>query len=237
MEENLFKINKLLILKKIKIHLYYIVLDNFDNNPLNYNYQNSIIEPETKKIWENYTIDNVKDNPIIAAYRKFYWQHLKIDPTKIRPSGEALVRRLLQGKKLPKINYFVDGYNWASAVSLIPIGAYDMDTYNGSIELRFAHKNEKFLAIGGKERVMKGNELITVDKEGLILSQFPYRDADSTKVTKNTKKIIITSLGVENVPKEAVKQGLELTIDFLKRCELPNEPNFTISTMEYLSNY
>ena len=51
----------------------------------------------------NFVLETLKDNPIVRAYRDFFWS-LDIDPTKIRPSGEALLRRILQGKNIPKIS-------------------------------------------------------------------------------------------------------------------------------------
>jgi len=95
-----------------------------------------------------YTINNIKEDPIIAKYRKFYWNQLKIDPTKIRPSSEALIRRILKNQKIPKISSFVDSYNWASAASLIPMGAYDIETFEYPIIIRLTRENEKFTPIG-----------------------------------------------------------------------------------------
>ncbi|MHA1819574.1 MAG: B3/B4 domain-containing protein [Promethearchaeota archaeon] len=242
-EDFLFKINEVLIKDGFKIHMIYSLIKDFNNDfdGADYSFEEGVIVPESNKIKEKYTIENIKEDPIIATFRKFYWSKLKIDPTKIRPSGEALVRRVLQGKKLPKINYFVDAYNWASAVSLIPIGAYDADKINGVVELRKAKEGEEFLAIGGKVRKMKGNELITIDESGQILSQFPYRDAELTKVTRATKNIFITCLGVEGVPKDALYNAYNLIIKFLKKGKLKGIENkkMEIKTIDpvYISNF
>ena len=82
MTDELVQIDPKLAENGVKIHLYYIVLNDFDNTITDYDYTNSVINPETKRINEEYTIENIKEDPIIAAYRKFYWTHLKIDPTK-----------------------------------------------------------------------------------------------------------------------------------------------------------
>ena len=114
MTDSIVQIDDKLAENGVNVHLWYVILKNFDNTIKDYDYSDSVILPETKRINNQYTIENIKEDLIIAAYRSFYWKHLKIDPTKIRPSGEALVRRILQGKKLPKISYFVDAYNWGS---------------------------------------------------------------------------------------------------------------------------
>lgn len=71
------------------------------------------------RIRSMHTIENVKDDPGYRAYRDFFWR-VGIDPTKIRPASEALVRRILAGKPLPTINTAVDAYNLASALSGVP---------------------------------------------------------------------------------------------------------------------
>jgi DNA/RNA-binding domain of Phe-tRNA-synthetase-like protein len=236
MTDAIVKIHPKLAENGVHIHLYYIILKNFDNTITDYDYTETVTIPETNRISEEYTIENIKENPIIAAYRKFYWSHLKIDPTKIRPSGEALVRRILQGKKLPKISYFVDAYNWASCSSLIPIGSYDLDSFESPITIRYAVKGESYVAIGGKERILKGNEVLTAGKN-TILSQFPYRDADTTKITKSTTNIIILSMGVDGVPKSDVKTGIIGTLKYLQGAIPKNKPAFLKGKIRYVSNF
>ena len=237
MPDEIVKIDGKLAENGVKVHLCYITLTNFDNTITDYDYSDAVITPETKRITKQYTIENIKEDPIIAAYRKFYWTHLNIDPTKIRPSGEALVRRILQGKKLPKISYFVDAYNWGSCSSLIPIGSYDMDKYVSTITIRYAQVGETYSAIGGKERVMKGNELLTVGAKNEILSQFPYRDSDATKITQDTKNLIILSMGVEGVPKNAIEKGITLTLKFLRDGYQGTNLKFIKNEIEYVTNF
>ena len=49
------------------------------------------------------TAATIKDEPMARAYRDFFWS-LGIDPTKIRPAAEALVRRIAHDRPLPTIN-------------------------------------------------------------------------------------------------------------------------------------
>jgi DNA/RNA-binding domain of Phe-tRNA-synthetase-like protein len=54
-----------------------------------------------EKIRERYDLETLKDQPILRAYRSFYWR-VGIDPTKTRPAAEALIRRVLSGKPIPR---------------------------------------------------------------------------------------------------------------------------------------
>ncbi|MCD6591402.1 MAG: hypothetical protein J7K78_00090, partial [Thaumarchaeota archaeon] len=59
-----------------------------------------------ERIRSRFRLEDLKDEPLIRAYRDFFWR-IGIDPTKIRPASEALIRRILSGKGLPRINTLV----------------------------------------------------------------------------------------------------------------------------------
>jgi DNA/RNA-binding domain of Phe-tRNA-synthetase-like protein len=157
-------------------------------------------------IRSRFTLDNVKDDPGFRAYRDFFWS-VGIDPTKTRPASEALVRRILANKQLPTINTAVDAYNLASALSGVPIAAFDADTLEGSLAMRFAMEGESFQGIGMKEPVvLKRNQAILTDSKKIIAS-YPYRDSDATKVTMATKNMHIVSCGVPGIRRETVVEA------------------------------
>lgn len=168
-----------------------------------------------RSIASRYTLEKVKDDPVFRAYRDFFWS-VGIDPTKTRPASEALVRRLLSGGKLPKINTAVDAYNLASATSGVPIAAFDADMLDGSLTMRFAVEGETFRGIGMKEPVsLKPNQVILTDSKKII-AVYPYRDSDDTKVTMGTKNVHIVSCGVPRIDKNKVLEAYGLCARYLK---------------------
>ncbi|MEM4849132.1 MAG: phenylalanine--tRNA ligase beta subunit-related protein, partial [Ignisphaera sp.] len=102
-------------------------------------------------IKNNFALDNLKEHKVIRAYRDFFWR-LGVDPTKIRPANEALVRRALKGS-FPRINPIVDAGNIASAFTMIPIGMYDLDKALVPLTIKSSVGGEVFRPIGGKEEV------------------------------------------------------------------------------------
>lgn len=139
-----------------------------------------------------------------------------VDPTKTRPASEALVRRMLSGGKLPRINTAVDAYNLASALTGIPMAAFDADTLVGDLTMRFASEGELFLGIGmEKPVVLQKNQVILTDSEQVI-AIYPYRDSDVTKVTIDTKNIHIVTCGVPTVEKQKVIAAYEVCAGYLK---------------------
>jgi DNA/RNA-binding domain of Phe-tRNA-synthetase-like protein len=144
-------------------------------------------EVETAVVGE-YNIETLKDNPTIRAYRDFYWK-LGVDPTKIRPSGEALLRRILRSRGIPSISTVVDAYNLASLCTMIPISGFDRDLLNDPLHIRFAEANEKFIGIGmNTPQSLDEGTLVLEDRER-ILCIYPYRDSNHTKISLTTRNV------------------------------------------------
>ncbi|MDI9632518.1 MAG: phenylalanine--tRNA ligase beta subunit-related protein [Methanolinea sp.] len=172
-------------------------------------------EEAEKRIRARFTLEEVKDDPVFRAYRDFFWS-VGVDPTKVRPASEALVRRILSGKGLPEINPVVDIYNIVSAESGVPIAAFDADRLEGELSMRFARDGELFLGIGmEKPLVLRRNQLVVVDGESIV-AVYPYRDSDGTKVTRETENVHIVSCGAPGVPRELVAGAFRLCAEYLE---------------------
>src|SRR5258706_13267047 len=77
-----------------------------------------------------------------AAVRTMY-KRVGLDPTKTRPSSEALLRRVRKGGALPRINSMVDVCNWCSLEFQLPYGLYDAPRIVGAaVELRLGRAAE-----------------------------------------------------------------------------------------------
>ena len=179
------------------------------------------LESFKEQVYENirsrFSLDSLKDDPIIRAYRDFFWR-IGIDPTKIRPASEALIRRILSGKSLPTINTLVEAYNLASAESRIALAAFDADKIEGDqLTMRFAEGGEEFLGIGmDKPRVLRGGEIVVSDSKRLV-AIYPYRDADYSKVTLETTRIYLMMCGVPGIDLESLKKAENIATKYILR--------------------
>ncbi len=168
------------------------------------------------QVRNEYNLDALKDHQTFRAYRDFFWR-IGIDPTKIRPAAEALIRRILGGKNIPHINTLVDVYNVASIRSGIALATFDSDKLEGDIIMRFAIKGEEFYGIGMEEPlVLKGGEIVLCDNEKMI-AVYPYRDADNTKVTEKTKNVTIVICGVPGISKTTLEKAAKVTLEYINR--------------------
>ena len=167
-----------------------------------------------KQVRSEYNIKLVKDLKTFRAYRDFFWK-IGIDPTKIRPAAEALIRRILAGKTIPRINTLVDAYNLASIKSGIALATFDTDKLDADLFMRFAEEGEQFYGIGmEKPLILKGIEIVISDNEKLI-AVYPYRDAENTKVTEKTKNITIIVCGVPGISKEILSDASRVVFEYV----------------------
>ena len=177
----------------------------------------SVLEEPLRRLREDLssrlTLEALRGDPVVQAYRRFYWR-IGIDPTKTRPSSEALVRRLLRGK-WPRINPVVDAGNIASASTLVPIGLYDVERLRFPLSLRLSRGGEVFHPIGGKDVVLEKGVPILVDAEGRVLHLFPHRDSRETMVRSDTRCVLILAAGVPGVEPERLRRAVEETTQLL----------------------
>ncbi|MFQ5910530.1 MAG: B3/4 domain-containing protein [Thermoplasmata archaeon] len=171
-------------------------------------------EEVAREIAERYDLEALKNDERIRRYRDFFWR-LGIDPTKIRPASESLIRRVLQGRPIPRINTAVDAYNLASMKHNIAIGSFDLDVFSGCLTIRWATAGEEFVGIGMKEpKVLSGNEIVISDDEKLV-AIYPYRDSDTTKVTIQTRNVFSLMCGVPGIERGILREAAETTVSLM----------------------
>jgi DNA/RNA-binding domain of Phe-tRNA-synthetase-like protein len=188
---------------------------------------NVVVEKENEKIRElkiaaysevraKHDVEKLKDNPVIRAYRDFYWK-LDIDPTKTRPSGEALLRRVLHGNELPTISTAVDAYNLASMKTIIPISGFDKEKLNPPFNVRFAENGEEFTGIGMEKPTTLTSKMLVLADSKRVLCIYPHRDADYTKITEKTKNILVVGYGAPGITAQQLKEAVETALSYIKK--------------------
>ena len=123
----------------------------------------------------------------LAPARRLY-RAFGIDPTSTRPSSEALLRRILQGKPFPSINSAVDICNLCSTTFLLPIGLYDAAKIVGGVMLRQGEAGESYPGIR-KDVVNVAGRPVLVDDVGPFGN--PTSDSLRTCVTEATASLFM----------------------------------------------
>jgi len=140
-----------------------------------------------KNYKENFSTFSIGEIPGVQEARRLF-RAINLDPTKHRPSSEALLRRALKDKPFHKINSLVDTGNWCSLDFLLPICVYDLDKIQGEITLRLGKDDEFYLA--HNDRVIKLlNRYVIADELGAFGS--PITDSIRTAVDVSTKNCLM----------------------------------------------
>jgi DNA/RNA-binding domain of Phe-tRNA-synthetase-like protein len=128
----------------------------------------------------------VLESPQILATRTAY-KALGKDPARYRGSAEALLRRVIAGKGLPRINAVVDIINLVSVESRLPIGLYDLAHVSGDIAFRAGRAGETYKGIGKYDLNLEG---LPVFCDALGPHGSPTSDSERTMVTSNTRNVL-----------------------------------------------
>ena len=127
------------------------------------------------------------DQPERTAAVRAMYRRFGVDPTKTRPSSEALLRRVRKGDALPRINNVVDVCNWCSLEFQVPYGLYDLARIDGPIVLRVGAPGESFAGIR-KDDVHVDGRLVLADSLGPFGN--PTSDSARTMVTAGATSIL-----------------------------------------------
>lgn len=160
-----------------------------------------------------YSTESIKQMPSIEATRAAYRRCGK-DPSRYRPSGEALVRRILQGKDLYQIDTAVDLINLASIAYGYSIGGFDFDKIEGgSLVLGIGKEGEPYEGIGRGILNIAG---LPVYRDSIGGIGTPTSDHERTKMTLTTCRLLAIVNGYDG-DRERVAQCASYIQELLRK--------------------
>ena len=153
---------------------------------------------------QNYQNVNIGDVPGVMNARTLF-RSIGMDPTKHRPSSEALLRRALKGLDYFSINTIVDIGNWCSLDFLLPICVYDADKTEGEITARLGREGESYFG-HNKREVNLHNRYLIADEKGPFGS--PITDSVRTGVDVKTKNVILIIFAPQDFVEEILQKQM-----------------------------
>jgi DNA/RNA-binding domain of Phe-tRNA-synthetase-like protein len=157
------------------------------------------------------TMDEARKFPPIKALRDAY-RALGNDPTRYRASNEALVRRIVQGKELYRVNTVVDINNLISLETLHSAGTFDFEQIQSPVAFRAGMSGESYAGIGRGEIKIEGLPVFA-DQLG------PYgsttSDSERTMVRLETRRIL--TVVISFVGAERMEGALSRAVGLLER--------------------
>ena len=142
-----------------------------------------------------------------AAVRTMY-KRVGLDPTKTRPSNEALLRRVRKGDTIPRINSLVDIVNWCSLEFQLPYGLYDLSKINGPVTIRLGADGESYPGIR-KDDVNVSGRITVADANGAFGN--PTSDSARTMVTTATTDALVVVYAPAEIAAALVRRVMDVT--------------------------
>jgi DNA/RNA-binding domain of Phe-tRNA-synthetase-like protein len=153
---------------------------------------------------QDFTLGSLAEEKSVREVRAMF-RGWGMDPSKYRPSSEALLRRVVQGKGLYRVSNIVDLGNLGSVESGWPFGCYDRSRIQPPIEFRHGISGENYEGIGKQTWHLNGRPLLA-DSQSPFGS--PISDSTRSMITESAQDILV----VLYVPVGATDASLEVAM-------------------------
>ncbi len=175
-----------------------------------------VVNDICKRKRQEFTVESLAQAEPVRTVRGMF-RGWGMDPSKWRPSSEALLRRVVQGKGVYQISNIVDVCNLCSIETGWPYGLYDTSRIRPPITFRHGARGESYERVGKEMWHVEGRPVL-VDAEGPFGS--PISDSTRSMVTESTRDVLMTiyapSTTSEQAMKDAMGHGAELLSRFGK---------------------
>jgi len=134
-----------------------------------------------------FTVETLAEAEPTRAVRAMFraWD---MDPSKYRPSSEALLRRVVQGKGLYRVSNIVDIGNVVSIETGWPLGCYDRARIRPPVAFRHGTAGERYEGIGKRTWHLEGRPVLA-DPDGPFGS--PISDSTRSMITETARDVLI----------------------------------------------
>ncbi len=170
-----------------------------------------------------------EDDPAIVSWHRAY-RSFGTNPRRVRPSVDALLRRLSRQGRLPRINGAVNAYNVTSARFCVPAGAFDLDRLAGRVGIRFATAQDCFTPLGEPGRVETPNvgEVVYAHGTDVLTRHWNHRDAHHSRVHEGTRSAVFL---LERVSSASSAERLLEARDYLAGLLTPHATGLATATL------
>jgi DNA/RNA-binding domain of Phe-tRNA-synthetase-like protein len=131
--------------------------------------------------------------PQIQAWRRVYSQ-MGLKPTQYRCAAEALLRRLRRDGDLPRVHPLVDLCNALSVAYAVPVAAFDLTHVTGSLTVRPASGQERYLTFSGEVEHPAEGEIVFADEAGAAHARrWATRQSGVSAVRADSAEILVVA--------------------------------------------
>src|SRR5271154_7295432 len=171
-----------------------------------------LVHPDLAKLMDEvcarkraeFTVESLAEAGPVRAVRAMF-REWGMDPSKYRPSSEALLRRVVQGKGLYRVSNVVDIGNLGSLETGWPYGCYDRSKISPPVALRHGAAGERYEGIGKQTWHLEGRPVLA-DPDGPFGS--PISDSTRSMITGSAREILVAIYAPDGVPDSSLEEAM-----------------------------
>jgi DNA/RNA-binding domain of Phe-tRNA-synthetase-like protein len=172
-----------------------------------------------------FTVESLAEAETTRAVRAMF-RAWGIDPSKYRPSSEALLRRVAQGKGLYRVLNIVDIGNVGSIETGWPFGCYDRAHLKPPTVLRHGAPGEAYEGIGKRIWHLEGQPVLA-DSEGPFGS--PISDSTRSMITESAQDVLAVVYAPSNASESTLQGALARLAERLSQFAAASATRISIS--------
>jgi len=163
-----------------------------------------VMEQVCERKRREFTVESLAGAETIRSVRAMF-RDWDMDPSKYRPSSEALLRRVVQGKGLYRVSNVVDAGNLGSIETGWPYGCYDRSRIRPPIAFRRGAASERYEGIGKRTWHLERRPILA-DSQGPFGS--PISDSTRSMITECTSEILLVIYAPAGAPDAALEDAM-----------------------------
>jgi len=163
----------------------------------------AIWSPRCAAVRERFRGGPVAEHPAARRVRRLF-REAGCDPTRYRPSSEALIRRVLRDGELPRIEPLVDLNNLLSMELVLPCCVVDAASVRPPFVLRRGEHGERMASLRGPFDL--GGKPVLEDADGPFGT--PITDSERVRITRATARawlVVYRPRGLDADPGETLR--------------------------------
>jgi DNA/RNA-binding domain of Phe-tRNA-synthetase-like protein len=149
--------------------------------------------------------------PRVATWLQAF-EKMGVNPNEMPPSIAGLMKRAVNGARLPFVSPLVAVFNAQSLKSLVPCGGDDLAAVTGNLSLRLATGAERYTPLGKPDQLERPSpgEIIYCDSGGQVLCRaWCWRNSHVTRIQMATNRVLINVDGLPPVGGGEIRQIAE----------------------------
>ena len=164
------------------------------------------VEARLRERFAGFSRGDFLELEVLKAYRNYY---KRFDQTyHVQGQLESVVRK---GKSLPNVSPLVDANFAAELETLVLTAGHDADLLKAPLTIDATQGGESFVQMNGSERLLKPNDMMMSDAQGIVCTILYGQDA-RTPISRDTRRALYVAYAPSGVPVAAVRGQLEAVL-------------------------